>query len=91
LTFARGGVPDDADWVKVVQMPAGEYKIAQLVRECGLTPSGSEARRKIKEGAVRVDNEKVMDENATLLFENGEKKRYVLSVGKRKIARLESA
>ncbi|MEJ2746039.1 MAG: tyrosine--tRNA ligase, partial [bacterium] len=90
LTFARGGVPDDADWVKVMPVPAGEYKIAQLVKESGLTPSGSEARRKIKEGAVRIDNEKVMDENATLVFAKGEKKQCILSVGKRKIARLES-
>lgn len=88
LTFARKGVPDDAEWVKVIPLHAGEYKIVQLIRESGLAPSGSEARRKIKEGAVRIDNEKVIDENATLIVMRGEKKQHVLSVGKRKFARI---
>jgi len=88
LTFARKGVPDDADWVKVIPVHAGEHKIVQLIKESGLAPSGSEARRKIKEGAVRIDNEKVIDENATLIVMRGEKKQHILSVGKRKFARI---
>jgi len=88
LTFARKGVPDDAEWVKVIPVSAGEYKIVQLIKESGLAPSGSEARRKIKEGAVRINNEKVIDENATLIVMRGEKKQHVLSVGKRKFARI---
>lgn len=38
--------------------------IVKLLRDVGLSRSGSDARRKIEEGAVRVDGERVEDVNA---------------------------
>jgi tyrosyl-tRNA synthetase len=50
----RGEVPDD-----VVERPmlAGTT-IEHLLLECGLAKSGSEAARKVQQGAVRIDGEK---------------------------------
>ncbi|HEY8051425.1 MAG TPA: tyrosine--tRNA ligase [Steroidobacteraceae bacterium] len=50
----------------------------------GLASSGSEARRKIAEGAVRIDGEKVVDP-ATQLIPGNE---YILQVGPRRFVRV---
>ncbi|WP_069479314.1 tyrosine--tRNA ligase [Sulfurospirillum halorespirans] len=57
--------------------------IAKALVDCGLEISTSQARRDIKQGAVKLDQEKVDDEQ--LQLECGE---YILQVGKRKFARL---
>ena len=56
--------------------------IAKALQECAIEPSTSQARRDIKQGAVKIDQVKVSDEQ--LQLERGE---YVLQVGKRKFAR----
>ncbi len=56
--------------------------IAKALQECAIEPSTSQARRDIKQGAVKIDQVKVSDEQ--LQLEKGE---YVLQVGKRKFAR----
>jgi tyrosyl-tRNA synthetase len=61
----------------------GPIWIAKVLVDCGMESSTSQARRDIKQGAVRVDQEKVSDEQ--LQLEKGE---YVLQVGKRKFAKL---
>jgi tyrosyl-tRNA synthetase len=57
--------------------------IAKALMESNLEPSTSQARRDIKQGAVKVDQQKVTDEQ--LQLQSGE---YVLQVGKRKFAKL---
>lgn len=57
--------------------------IAKALVDCGLEASTSQARRDIKQGAVKLDQEKVDDEQLQLAC--GE---YILQVGKRKFARL---
>ncbi len=61
----------------------GATSITKALVDCLLTPSTSQARRDIKQGAVRINQEKIDDE--TLLLESGE---YILQVGKRKFAKL---
>jgi tyrosyl-tRNA synthetase len=61
----------------------GPIWIAKALQECLISPSTSQARRDIKQGAVKIDQEKVSDEQ--LQLESGE---YILQVGKRKFARL---
>jgi len=51
--------------------------------DVGIEPSTSQARRDIKQGAVRVDQEKISDEKINLSV--GE---YILQVGKRKFAKV---
>ncbi|MBN1839634.1 MAG: tyrosine--tRNA ligase [Campylobacterales bacterium] len=57
--------------------------IAKALVDCSLEESTSQARRDIKQGAVKLDQEKVEDEQ--LQLECGE---YILQVGKRKFAKL---
>ena len=60
----------------------GPVWIAKALQECNIEPSTSQARRDIKQGAVKIDQVKVSDEQ--LQLQSGE---YVLQVGKRKFAR----
>ncbi|MBV5279275.1 MAG: tyrosine--tRNA ligase [Campylobacteraceae bacterium] len=57
--------------------------IAKALVDCGMETSTSQARRDIAQGAVKINQEKVEDEQ--LQLESGE---YILQVGKRKFARL---
>jgi tyrosyl-tRNA synthetase len=57
--------------------------ICKALVDAGIEPSTSQARRDIKQGAVRVDQEKISDEKLNL--EAGE---YILQVGKRKFAKV---
>ena len=61
----------------------GPIWIAKALVECKISPSTSQSRRDIKQGAVKIDQVKVSDEQ--LQLESGE---YVLQVGKRKFAKL---
>ena len=61
----------------------GPIWIAKALVDCSLSPSTSQARREIKQGSVKIDQNKLSDEQYQL--EPGE---YILQVGKRKFARL---
>lgn len=61
----------------------GEIWIAKALVDCKIEPSTSQARRDIKQGAVKVDGEKISD--MQLQLDSGD---YVLQVGKRKFAKL---
>jgi len=61
----------------------GEIWIAKALVDCNIEPSTSQARRDIKQGAVKINQEKISD--IQLQLGVGE---YVLQVGKRKFAKL---
>jgi len=67
-----------------VAIPAEGIRIAALLTAAGITPSNSEANRKLKERAVKVDGHVVEDAGSTFApgFEG------VLQVGKRNFARV---
>ena len=67
-----------------VAVPPDGLRIAALLTAAGLTPSNSEANRKLKERAVRIDGAVVEDAQRVLQpgFEG------VLAVGKRTFARV---
>ena len=67
-----------------VAVPAEGLRIAALLVAAGLMPSNSEASRKLKERAVRIDGE--VFEDAARLFAPGFE--GVLAVGKRNFARV---
>ncbi|MFT4179043.1 MAG: tyrosine--tRNA ligase [Thermomonas sp.] len=67
-----------------VAVPAEGLRIAALLVAAGLMPSNSEANRKLKERAVRIDGE--VFEDASRLFAPGFE--GVLAVGKRNFARI---
>ncbi|HEV7441517.1 MAG TPA: tyrosine--tRNA ligase [Steroidobacteraceae bacterium] len=59
------GVPADLQ-PKVVSVDSGGIRLANLLKEAGLAASTSEANRKIDEGAVRIDGNRVTDRGVTL-------------------------
>jgi len=61
----------------------GDIWIAKALLDCNIEPSTSQARRDIKQGGVKIDQEKVTDDK--LQLSTGE---YLLQVGKRKFAKL---
>ncbi len=67
-----------------IVIPADGLRIAALLTAAGLTPSNSEANRKLKERAVRIDGE--IFEDASRQFMPGFE--GVLAVGKRTFARV---
>ncbi len=68
-----------------VELPISDAMgIAHVLKEAGLTASTSEAFRMIKQGAVRVDGERVTDRDLTLAAGVS----CVIQVGKRRFARV---
>ncbi|MCS3747756.1 tyrosyl-tRNA synthetase [Xanthomonas arboricola] len=67
-----------------VVVPAEGLRIASLLTATGLTPSNSEANRKLKERAVKIDGEVI--EDAGRVFAPGFE--AVIQVGKRNFARV---
>ena len=82
--FKRGAIPDDIEEKKLSGNGSG-YAIANLLKDSGLTGSTSEAIRMIKQGAVKIDGEKVSDPKLEITVNT----RHVYQVGKRKFARVE--
>jgi tyrosyl-tRNA synthetase len=79
--FAQGQLPDD---IPEVKMSAEPIMASKLLVTCKLVPSGSEAKRMIKQGAVEINKNKIDDPNASITPANG----MIIQVGKRKFARI---
>lgn len=80
--FRHGALPDEIP-EKIIQTPANEIALVQLLKQTGLTASTSEALRMIEQGAVKLDGEKV--ENKSTQIKRGET--VIIQVGKRKFAK----
>jgi tyrosyl-tRNA synthetase len=63
--FVKHEVPEDMPEVSVGELGAGPHRLPPLLVKAGLAASNSEATRKIKEGAVAVNGEKVTDVQQT--------------------------
>src|SRR5699024_7961575 len=70
--------------LKEIAIPAGGLRMAALLKSAGLASSNSEANRKLKERAVRIDGDVVEDAQRVFMpgFEG------VLQIGKRNFARV---
>ncbi len=80
--FKEREVPEDMPVVKL-EWDEGRLWIPKARKAAGLAPSTSEAQRLIKQGGVKVNGEKVSDPAEKL-----QKGEYVISVGRRKYARI---
>jgi len=81
--FQKGAMPDE---MPELTLPAvdGELRLANLLKEAGLVGSTSEAFRMVKQGAVRIDGERVEDKGLNISAGTT----HVYQVGKRKFARV---
>jgi len=81
--FQKGAMPDDMPEL-TLDSENGEIGIASLLKSASLTGSTSDAFRMIKQGAVRIDGERVEDRGLTV--KSGST--HVFQVGKRRFARV---
>jgi tyrosyl-tRNA synthetase len=81
LAATHGGVPSE---MPELQLLAGPQPVVSVLLAAKLVPSSSEAHRKLKEGAVKLNGEKVPDAKFAIeLAEPG-----VLQLGSKKFVRL---
>jgi tyrosyl-tRNA synthetase len=82
IKTTHGGVPDE---MPDYQLPLpGPQQLAPLIAASGLASSNSEAMRKMKEGAVKIDGQKITDPSKPYTFD----KPAVLQLGNRKFVRI---
>jgi tyrosyl-tRNA synthetase len=81
--FQKGAMPDEMPEL-TIDANGGEVKIANLLKDASLTGSTSDAFRMIKQGAVRVDGERITDKGLSIAAGNT----HVFQVGKRRFARV---
>lgn len=83
LRFQQGGIPDDLPEV-TIHSDGGGIRIANLLKDAGLASSTSEALRMIKQGAVKIDGNRIEDSALTITAGSEQ----VYQVGKRRFARV---
>ena len=82
--FQKGALPDDIPELELSCDEGDQLGIAALLNAAGLVSSNGEGFRMIKQGAVKIDGEKVSDKSLMLTAGfNG-----VVQVGKRKFAKI---
>ena len=81
--FQKGALPEDMPEVSLAAGGEG-IPIANVLKNAGLTPSTSEALRMIRQGAVRIDGERVSDPKLLLMAGT----RCICQVGKRRFAQV---
>lgn len=81
--FQKGNLPDEIPEF-VLHAEDGSLPLPNALKLAKLVNSTSEALRMIRQGAVRIDGERVGDEKQTIATGS----QYVVQVGKRRIARI---
>ena len=81
--FQKGAIPDD---IPDIELAGGEegLPLANLLKDAGLVASTSDGHRMVKQGAVKIDGEKIMDSRQKI--QSGGP--HVFQVGKRRFARV---
>ncbi|NNC58022.1 MAG: tyrosine--tRNA ligase [Woeseiaceae bacterium] len=81
--FQQGALPDEIPEVTLTSQD-GQLGIAHLLKSAGLVSSTSEAFRMIKQGAVKIDGERIEDRSLQIAAGSSN----IYQVGKRKFARV---
>ena len=80
--FQKNAIPDDMPEF-IVSLGEG-MPIANLAKDAGVCQSTSEAMRMVKQGAVKIDGEKISDPKKLITSSDS----FVLQVGKRKFVKI---
>ena len=81
--FQKGIIPSDIEEVSI-SIKGNEIPLPNLLKDVNLVSSTSEAMRMIKQGAVKIDDNKIEDPKATIKKNTS----GVFQVGKRKIKKV---
>lgn len=84
--FQQRSLPDEIAEVELSasELENGQIRVIKLLVDLGLQASNGEAKRSIQGGAVRINEEKIDDPNASISIANGD----IIQVGKRKFAKV---
>jgi tyrosyl-tRNA synthetase len=79
-------MPDEMATVQLdrAEIRGGGINIVKLLRQSSLVSSNSEARRKIKEGAVTINGEKIIEHTASIVVKDND----IIRLGKRNFRKL---
>ena len=81
--FQKKNIPDDIEEISFA-ISGSSIPLANLLKDCGMTSSTSEAIRMIKQGAVRIDEEKITDTKHVISSGTS----AIYQVGKRKFKKI---
>lgn len=81
--FQKGSLPTDIPEF-AIEKPEGEVWLPQFLSDAGLASSNSEARRSIKQGAVKINGEKYEGKDGNIELEDG----MIVQVGKRRYVKV---
>lgn len=81
--FKYGSMPDEIPQIEISATKEG-IAITSLLKQAGLTESTSEAIRMIKQGAVKIDGEKISDEKLYMKPHS----EHIYQVGKRRFSKV---
>ena len=79
--FQKGALPENMPEIEI-RVDSKDISLVQILKQCRLAASASEATRLLEQGGVRVDGEKISDRGMKLSAGRS----YVLQIGKRKFA-----
>ena len=88
LIFQRGKNPSNVVEIEI-QLKEQDITLPRVLKEAGLVASTSEALRLIKQGAVKVEGEKIIDSkhkispNSSLLYQIGKRKFSKIKIPKK--------
>lgn len=81
--FKHGAIPSDLETI-TIKIETNSIALPNLLKQAGLVASTSDALRMLKQNAVKIDNQKVVDGNLAIA-KNTE---HVYQVGKRRFAKI---
>ena len=86
--FQKGNNPSDIKEI-TINLEEKSITLAKVLKEAKMVPSTSEALRLIKQGAVRIEGEKILDskheinQNSSLLYQVGKRKFFKIKIAKK--------
>lgn len=80
--FQKGNIPDNIEEIVISGDIAQEVWLPRFMADYNLAATSSEGKRLIQQGAVKINGQKVKNENVTL--KNGD----IIQIGKRKFGRI---
>ena len=86
--FQKGNNPSDIKEI-TINLEEKSITLAKVLKEAKMVPSTSEALRLIKQGAVRIEGEKILDSkheinlNSSLLYQVGKRKFFKIKIAKK--------
>jgi len=85
MVFKKGNLPDEIP-EKTLSNTQGDRWIVDLLVDVGLFNTKNEARRMIKNGGVKINQEKITDSDEHITIEND----MIIQVGKRKFVKIKT-